>query len=128
MSGKTTSPTIKHKSATATDPTYTTSGLVSCADILLRMYLDVFSFETVKFCTMFSIFICTSCGVMETLVWVLQAHVQSSVSELLNRVDASVTFSVFDILEVVVVVGAVVVVDLLEVVEVVCEDKTMFVV
>lgn len=63
---------------------------------------------------------------METLVWVLQAHVQSSVSELLNRVDASVTFSVFDILEV--VVGAVVVVDLLEVVEVVREDKTMFVV
>lgn len=77
---------------------------------------------------MFSIFICTSCGVMETLAWVLQAHVQSSVSELLNRVDASVTFSVFDILEVVVVVGAVVVVDLLEVVEVVREDKTMFVV
>lgn len=77
---------------------------------------------------MFSIFICTSCGVMETLVWVLQAHVQSSISELLNRVDASVTFSVFDILEVVVVVGAVVVVDLLEVVEVVREDKTMFVV
>lgn len=65
---------------------------------------------------------------METLVWVLQAHVQSSVSELLNKVDASVTFLVFDILEVVVIVGAVIVVGLLEVVEVFGEDKTMVVV
>lgn len=54
------------------------------------MNLDVFSFETVRFCTMFSIFVCTSSGVKETLVWVRQAHVQSLVPELLNKVDASV--------------------------------------
>lgn len=89
-SGKTTSPTIKHKSATAIDPTYTTSGRLSCADILLLINLDVFSFETVRFCTMFSIFVCTSLGVKETLVWLRQAHVQSLVPELLNKVDASV--------------------------------------
>lgn len=81
---------MKHKSATATDPTYTTSGRLSCADILLLINLDVFSFETVRFCTMFSIFVCTSLGVKETLVWVRQAHVQSLVPELLNKVDASV--------------------------------------
>lgn len=39
---------------------------------------------------MFSIFVCTSLGVKETLVWVRQAHVQSLVPELLNKVDASV--------------------------------------
>lgn len=39
---------------------------------------------------MFSIFVCTSSGVKETLVWVRQAHVQSLVPELLNKVDASV--------------------------------------
>lgn len=81
---------MKHKSATATDPTYTTSGRLSCADILLLINFDVFSFETVRFCTMFSIFVCTSLGVKETLVWLRQAHVQSLVPELLNKVDASV--------------------------------------
>lgn len=39
---------------------------------------------------MFSIFVCTSLGVKETLVWLRQAHVQSLVPELLNKVDASV--------------------------------------
>lgn len=39
---------------------------------------------------MFSIFVCTSLGVKETLVWERQAHVQSLVPELLNKVDASV--------------------------------------
>lgn len=39
---------------------------------------------------MFSIFVCTSLGVNETLVWLRQAHVQSLVPELLNKVDASV--------------------------------------
>lgn len=39
---------------------------------------------------MFSIFVCTSLGVKETLVWVRQAHVQRLVPELLNKVDASV--------------------------------------
>lgn len=39
---------------------------------------------------MFSIFVCTSLGVKETLVWVRQAHVQSLVPELLNKVDTSV--------------------------------------
>lgn len=39
---------------------------------------------------MFSIFVCTSLGVKDTLVWLRQAHVQSLVPELLNKVDASV--------------------------------------
>lgn len=39
---------------------------------------------------MVSIFVCTSLGVKETLVWLRQAHVQSLVPELLNKVDASV--------------------------------------
>lgn len=72
----------------ATDPTYTTSGLVSWADVLLLMYLDVLFFGTVKFWTMFSILACNFCGVIETLVSV-QTHVHNPTCILLNKVGSN---------------------------------------
>lgn len=99
-----------HMIATATDPTNTTSGLLSCADVLLLMYLDVFLFEIVRFCTMLSILACTACGVIVELVSV-QVQVHSPARVLLNKVDV-------DIVDV--MVG---VLNAVEVMKIVCEDK-----
>lgn len=78
-----------HNIAIATDPTYTTSGLVSCAEVLLLMYLDVFFFEIVRFFTMLSILSCTACGVIVALVSI-QVQVHGPARVLLNKVDFNV--------------------------------------
>lgn len=78
-----------HTITIATDPTYTTSGLESCAEVLLLMNLDVFFFEIVKFCTMLSILSCTACGVIVALVSI-QVQVHGPARVLLNKVDFNV--------------------------------------
>lgn len=94
------------------DPTYTAPGRLSCADVLLLTYFDVVLIGTVNFCTMSSILSCSSCWVVEKLVWV-QAHGHSPDCVLLVTVDTSgveMLVSVEEAGEVVVVLGASVVV------------------
>lgn len=94
------------------DPTYTAPGRLSCADVLLLTYFDVVLIGTVNFCTMSSILSCSSCWVVEKLVWV-QAHGHSPDCVLLVTVDTSgveMLVSVEEAREVVVVLGASVVV------------------
>lgn len=94
------------------DPTYTAPGRLSCADVLLLTYFDVVLIGTVNFCTMSSILSCSSCWVVEKLVWV-QAHGHSPDCVLLVTVDTSgveMLVSVGEAGEVVVVLGASVVV------------------
>lgn len=94
------------------DPTYTAPGRLSCADVLLLTYFDVVLIGTVNFCTMSSILSCSSCWVLEKLVWV-QAHGHSPDCVLLVTVNTSgveMLVSVEEAGEVVVVLGASVVV------------------
>lgn len=94
------------------DPTYTAPGRLSCADVLLLTYFDVVLIGTVNFCTMSSILSCSSCWVVEKLVWV-QAHGHSPDCVLLVTVDTSgveMLVSVEEAGEVLVVLGASVVV------------------
>lgn len=94
------------------DPTYTAPGRLSCADVLLLTYFDVVLIGTVNFCTMSSILSCSSCWVLEKLVWV-QAHGHSPDCVLLVTVNTSgveMLVSVGEAGEVVVVLGASVVV------------------
>lgn len=90
------------------DPTYTAPGRLSCADVLLLTYFDVVLIGTVNFCTMSSILSCSSCWVLEKLVWV-QAHGHSPDCVLLVTVNTSgveMLVSVGEAGEVVVVLGA----------------------
>lgn len=104
-----------HTITIATDPTYTTSGLVSCAERLLLMYFDVFFFEIVRFCTMLSNLSCNACGVIVVLVSI-QVQVHGPARVLLNEVGLT---------EVIAFVG---VLKALEMVDIICEDKTVVVV